>query len=342
MMYGFELSGEHEKLPEAEILALLETYGVKVAKISRLNRLLLVTLEERMQPDQFSEFLSRIALSHIVIDVFEVVSADFDTIRDAASRMAPSISGSYAVDATVWDEEDLTSTELERSVGALINHESSWVDLEKPDTIVKLYVISKRCVIGRVVHTRSKQEFTERAPKRRPFFAPGVLKPKIARALVNLCHIKPYECLVDPFVGTGGILLEAGLMGIRVIGLDAQEKMITGASRNLEELEEVDLILGDARSVPFKNGSAAGVVTDLPYGRSSKIKGESIDSLYRDAIFEIFRLLKKGRFAVIISDKPIDDIIKKSGFLVIDEYSMRIHRSMTRRIYFLKKDTEVP
>jgi len=338
MIYGFELSGEDENIPEAEIIALLETYGVQVKKMCRLSRLLLVTVEEGgIQSNLLSEFLSRIALSHIIIAVFEVVAADFDEIQGATSRVTSSISGSYAVDATVWDDGDFTSTELERSVGAIIDHESTWVDLEKPETIVKLYIISKRCVIGKVIHTRSKQEFAERAPKMRPFFAPGVLKPKIARALVNLCRIKPAECLVDPFVGTGGVLLEAGLMGIRVIGLDVQEKMVAGASRNLEELDAVDLILGDARSFPLGNGLAAGVVTDLPYGRSSKVRGGSIDSLYRDAIFEIFRLLKKGHFAVIISDKQINDLIEDSGLILIDEYKMWIHRSMTRRIYLLKK-----
>ena len=70
--------------------------------------------------------------------------------------------------------------------------------------------------------------FEERKVQHRPFFSPISLHPKLARVLVNISAIKRDETLLDPFCGTGGILIEAGLIGAKVIGSDIEEKMIEG------------------------------------------------------------------------------------------------------------------
>ena len=51
-IYGFELSGEDEKLPEAEVIALFETYGAKIKGLNRLNRLLLVEVDWQGRSDE--------------------------------------------------------------------------------------------------------------------------------------------------------------------------------------------------------------------------------------------------------------------------------------------------
>ncbi|HEC57192.1 MAG TPA: methyltransferase domain-containing protein [Candidatus Syntrophoarchaeum butanivorans] len=338
VIYGFELSGEDERLPEAEIIALFETYGIEIERISRLNRLLLLEVRGEGGSPEFHELISRIALSHLVLEVFALTDATLEEIESAALEMRERIRGSYAVDVKIWNNRNFSTLELERLVGSWLYHGGVWVDLKEPGTLVKLYIIEDKAVIGKVIHTRDRRGFRDRLPHHRPFFAPGVLKPKLARALVNLSRLKPSERLLDPFAGTGGILLEAGLMGMVVMGLDIQEKMVRGASENLRELEHASLILGDARTLPFKDASVDGVVTDPPYGRSSKIKGGSIEMLYRSALCEINRILKYGRFAVILADRPVEEVITEAGLLLIDRYSLRIHRSMIRWIYLLRKD----
>lgn len=52
------------------------------------------------------------------------------------------------------------------------------------------------------------------------------VNPKIARALVNLSGVKDKELFLDPFCGTGGILIEACMVGARIIGADVQDKMV--------------------------------------------------------------------------------------------------------------------
>jgi len=56
-----------------------------------------------------------------------------------------------------------------------------------------------------------KSGFGKRKPHMRPGFHPSSLNPKLARAFVNLTGIRK-GTIVDMFCGTGGILIEAGLI----------------------------------------------------------------------------------------------------------------------------------
>ena len=45
--------------------------------------------------------------------------------------------------------------------------------------------------------------------------------------------VKKNETLLDPFCGTGGILIEAGILGINIIGSDIDKKLVYGCKENL-------------------------------------------------------------------------------------------------------------
>ena len=65
----------------------------------------------------------------------------------------------------------------------------------------------------------------------------GMLPPKLAQILINLCGpLKEGSCVLDPFCGTGVVLQEALLMGYRAYGTDLSEKMVEYSKRNLKWL----------------------------------------------------------------------------------------------------------
>ena len=65
----------------------------------------------------------------------------------------------------------------------------------------------------------------------------GMLPPKLAQILINLCgSLKPGAVVLDPFCGTGVLLQEALLMGYFAYGTDISERMIEYSNRNLEHL----------------------------------------------------------------------------------------------------------
>lgn len=76
----------------------------------------------------------------------------------------------------------------------------------------------------------------------------GMLPPKLAQILINLCgNLPENSVLLDPFCGTGVVLQEAFLMGYQPYGTDIDERMVRYSKRNLEWLDAESLItVGDA------------------------------------------------------------------------------------------------
>ncbi len=66
----------------------------------------------------------------------------------------------------------------------------------------------------------------------------GMLPPKLAQILINLCGNLPAGArLLDPFCGTGVVLQEAALMGYVPYGTDLNERMIEYSQKNLQWLK---------------------------------------------------------------------------------------------------------
>jgi tRNA (guanine10-N2)-dimethyltransferase len=81
----------------------------------------------------------------------------------------------------------------------------------------------------------------------------GMLPPKLAQILINLCGpLKAGATVLDPFCGTGVVLQEAILMGYRAYGTDISEKMIEYSDRNMKyfDFKNYKVEVGDA--VSFK------------------------------------------------------------------------------------------
>lgn len=67
----------------------------------------------------------------------------------------------------------------------------------------------------------------------------GMLPPKLAQILINLCGPLPKNAtLLDPFCGTGVVLQEAFLMGYTPYGTDLEPRMVEYSKKNMEWLVE--------------------------------------------------------------------------------------------------------
>ncbi len=150
--------------------------------------------------------------------------------------------------------------------------------------------------------------------------------------MVNLSSIKNNEILLDPFCGTGGILIEAGIIGAKIIGSDIEEKMIEGCKKNLDfyKIKNYKLFCSDIGDISHDIGKVDAVVTDLPYGKSTTTKGEKMHILYQRAFKNISNLLKDNGKAVIgLSNNDFISLGEKY-FSVIEKHDFRAHRSLTR------------
>lgn len=61
----------------------------------------------------------------------------------------------------------------------------------------------------------------------------GMLPPKLSQQLINLAKPKPDDLIIDPFCGSGGLLMEAALMGYESEGGDISADMIKCSQKNI-------------------------------------------------------------------------------------------------------------
>ncbi|MFB6151591.1 MAG: methyltransferase domain-containing protein [Haloarculaceae archaeon] len=194
-----------------------------------------------------------------------------------------------------------------------------------------------RCALGWLA-TETDRGYEQRRPTDRPFFQPGSMDPMLARALVNVAGARPGRTVLDPMCGTGGVLIEAGLVGARVVGLDAQRKMVRGTRANLRDAlgadGAFDVCRGDARRPPIPADAVDAIVFDAPYGRQSKIEGGTLTDLVGDALGAARDLAPR---AVVVGDRSWEAAAEDAGWTVERRFERRVHRSLVRHVHVLER-----
>ena len=365
MLYAFELSGEHPKLPAAEVLAVLKSCGLEYSVFETYKSCLLVDIQSKaLTDDDVFDLLKKkmpnvLAMTHSISRVIHITDVLEDDIIKAAENF-PAASylkkgQTFVVRAKrIGDNSVLKSVDLEGRIGGRIYKQGFRASLKNADAVFRL-TLSDKAVFGLLVTEIDRGAYEHRSPQKKPFFYPGVLMPRVARSICNIAGVTKGSVAVDPFCGTAGILLEAGLLGAKVIGIDAQKKIIDGADVNMsayasetgcllskEEREKnlcpkYDLLVGDACGLPVADEIADAVITDPPYGRSAAIKADSIEKLYETSFKEMYRILKKEKKAVVVSEMGIERFAENAGFKISAIYKQRVHRSLTRTITVLQK-----
>ena len=145
--------------------------------------------------------------------------------------------------------------------------------------------------------------------------------------------------LLDPFCGTGGILIEAGLIGANVIGGDINKRMVDGCRETLDfyNIKNYKLFCADVGDIKKHVNIVDSVVVDLPYGKSTTTGGEDLKILYDRAFESIYHVLKGDGKAVI--GMPTKDMLSlgERYFTLVEKHACRVHRSLTRYFAVYKK-----
>lgn len=303
MTYIYRLAGENLELAEAELNGFLKSQKLNERSV-RNGRI--------AKTESHPSKLRRLALIHEISEKITEAS----TARDIE---VPDFEGSFAVRAEILEGEE-DSKQLERRIGEAINGENRTVDLEDPGKIFKAYMANEKILLGELVEDIDRGLYEKRKNQERPFSSPVSLDPVLARVLVNLSEVSAGETVLDPFCGTGGILIEAGLCGCGVAGLDVKEEMVEGTKENLEEYGIIahDIREGEA-SGALEIFDADVLITDLPYGKASKEEGSPVED-FLDLLEEF-----DGKAVFMWNEEEL------GGYEA--EFSVYIHRNLTRYIF---------
>jgi tRNA (guanine10-N2)-dimethyltransferase len=275
-----------------------------------------------------------LAYTHRAGELLARTDADVASARAALAAAPLDRTGSVAVRARdVRGGADVSTQATERELGAVLVERGFSVDLDDPDHVLRAYFSGDVCLLGWQT-VESVRDFGDRKPTSRPFFQPGGMDPLDARALANLAGSGPGTRILDPMCGTGGTLIEAGLVGSDVVGSDAQWKMARGALENLAAFLDggYATVRADATALPFRDDAFDGVVFDAPYGRQSKVASEGVETLTSGALAEARRVAPR---AVVVADRPLTAAAREAGWTVDAEFERPVHRSLVRHVHVL-------
>ena len=332
----FELSGEHPTLPQSEIIGCIEAYGWPYTIIASYDQVLLVDTDADV-----SILAHRLAMTHHILEFIFQCDPEKDDILQAAEKVDMKLEAGKTFLMRIKRVRDYGNVDssFESKLGAALWRRGYTVNLKDPDVTYRAIVTKGICVFGKLLASTDRGQYEERAPMKKPFFLPGALMPRCARAAVNMTRIRE-GWMLDPFSGTGGILAEAELIGdeVHVVGCDIQRKMVLGTRVNLRFYgNNFDVVEEDSLCMGIKTEAVDAMITDFPYGQSTPIRGAAPGDFLTGALREMYRVLKKGRYAVIISRAPMEKLLREAGFNVIETHQQHVHKSLTRHISLVRK-----
>jgi tRNA (guanine10-N2)-dimethyltransferase len=324
----FELSKEHKTLPRDEVFSCLKAEQVIYNIVGSNENILIINSD--ITYDKIEKLGERLSFTFFIDELFFSCSTSLDEIKKFTNNNIIGRDGSIAINYK--NRSNSVDSQSIVRVLAEIYTKNNPVNLDNPDLEMRVLITDTKVYVGLKLVEVKRNLFERRKVQYRPFFSPISLHPKLARTLVNLSAIKKNEKLLDPFCGTGGILIEAGLIGAKIIGSDIEEKMIEGCKKTLDffKIEDYKLFCSDIGAINNYINTVDAIVTDLPYGKSTTTKGENIKGLYNRAFEKFAKVLKKNGIAVVgLSNKNMTSIGERY-FSLLKKYEYRAHKSLTR------------
>jgi len=327
--YLLELGGENTELGKYEALELFsfKKYSPKLETDN--GNIIIISTSKKIGKSLINRLSMTKRISNII---FTSIKEDIQSILNDLENINI---GDKSFAIRQIGQNGLDSEKIAISIGEKISNKNK-IELNNPEITVLFhqknkFIISlcnsdwdtgyKKCLRHHISH--------------RPYFSPISIHPRIARAMVNLSNCNEKEPLIDPFCGTGGILIEAADMGIEITGIDLKEKMVEYTKGNLKHYGfEGKLITSDLEEVI--NQDFSSIVCDPPYGIASTTGGENIEKLMKRSLDIFQRKLGKGQRLVIAVSNP--DIIKHPNLKLLHKFEWYIHKSLTRNIIVLEKN----
>ena len=337
--FFFLVSGENPTLPFAEIEAILESEGHAYSILFKLSQVLVLESD----PKCVESVAHRSALTRVcgffIASCRASVQEILDSVRraDMSAYISPGESFVVRVRRVKGSSPQIDRLLLERRIGEVIfeSVKGVKVNLKNPEKVFFGVLSDDNFVFGLKTAEIKAGKFKKRISKA-AFSHSAAMPPKIARCMVNLARARSGDLVLDPFCGTGSFLIEAGLIGCRVVGSDIKRRMVEGSMLNLSAcgVKAEGLLVADARSSPYLPRRVDRIVTDPPYGTSTTTLGMNVADVYRNFLSEAEEILREGGYICLAAPKRINvsRIAEEIGFKHLESHFMYIHRRLTREI----------
>ena len=323
-----------------------------------------------------NHLISRSSLISEVLSPGGIVPLKDAVTSVSEAFLALEMEGSIAVKSGRTGDkiEGWSGREVAGEIGGMLVEAGRKIDLTNPDIILRIHLLAPShqsvhpdefeadpvVAWGMTIH--GGDDWAQRTAPNRPFFKPVSLDPKLARAMVNLACPEGGS-LLDPFCGTGGLIVEGILCGFDCSGSDLAWPMVTVTRENAAWAQE----RGGEGSFEIRNGSAVelsnvwdgpfdGFAFDPPYGRNAWKSADGFELLC-GALASCSSVASDSANLVTLIpwspseiDQPIDaglsfghtwdeisQTFAESGWTIVSTTPIRVHRSLARMLIHARK-----
>jgi len=228
------------------------------------------------------------------------------TPKDVAIAIAATIEGKITFaygEFNRADEESIDAGEIKKELVA-IDRSVRFVEGKRSGVSAAILLHQKKVqefiviatetesYLARTMAVQNIDDWTLR-DRRKPYAdrKKGMLPPKVARILLNIN--RPYDAaenrvVLDPFCGSGNILLENAMLREAGIGIDLDKNSVAGTVDNLRWLSETyqqphnqQVYPGDATHIPESISRNVTAIVTEPFLGKPKPKPEQVPDIFR-------------------------------------------------------------
>jgi tRNA G10 N-methylase Trm11 len=244
-------------------------------------------------------------------------AASLDELVDQVSRLG------LAAERFRVEFLDLTARSTlykPQAILRMANVIDAYPDLDHPQARFVIVVQAHGLWLGQVLAENARSYLLQDS---KPYRTSSSLPSRLARAVVNLVA-SPAGSLLDPFCGTGSLLLEAAALGLTTYGLDHNPRMVGMSRRNLAHFgypARVDL--GDALHC---TQTADALLTDLPYGRLLEVDYAAVQPVLE-------HLVSLAPRAVYLAGQDLTATLQHAGYARVRPLTVRKHHTFSRFVH---------
>lgn len=317
MIYAFEL-GHQPHISRAEIFSVFRRLKLSYQEIKSTDLHLIIEAEKNLPVPALMQILGG------TIKIAQTLEKKGSDILTIAEHLQSTAEGKIQFSLSGFNTKSLALDVKKYLKGA--GRSVRYIEPKNAATIIHNNLIEKKSDISKIgsdwfvtVAIQDIESFTKRDYGRpRTDSASGMLPPKLARIMVNLAEAPLENHILDPFCGSGTILIEALSLGYtHVSGSDNSEKAIEDSTENMswflkenpEKKVQATVHLASATKLTdiFKKESIDAIVSE-PYmgkplrGHESNLvleaQARELKDLYIKS-FEIFKTILSTHAIVI-------------------------------------------
>jgi putative N6-adenine-specific DNA methylase len=232
---------------------------------------------------------------------------------------------SFRVRCTRKGDHNFISSDIESKMGGIIfkANPNSSVELKNPEKVIHIYIFDNKCYICNdlCVYDLSKRDY-------KIFVHPASIKGTLAYLLLKVADYKKNKIILDPFCGSGTILIEAALY---VNNISPHHFSKNRFYFDQDEMKKIKISYKDIYGYDFllkniiaarKNAKIAGVEDSIHF---SKIEVSWLDTKFEENLIDI-----------IVTDPP-----KLSKQLIEKDFTKLMNELFYQSKYLIKKNGSI-